>query len=90
MTTFIRHRMGHERRTERLRFNPLPADHPLVGHSCWVCEQPLQEGQRPCLFAVGPHAVDDAQKADRGYWYNALALVGHESCWWPNPKDREP
>jgi hypothetical protein len=87
VTTFLRYRMGNDRRTEIGKFNPLAPGHPLVGEPCCVCEKELEIGQRPTLFAVGPVALDDAKKADAGYWYSALALVGHETCLWAAKKD---
>lgn len=82
MTAFLRYRMGDPRRTEPSKFNELYEGHPLVGEPCCVCDQPLLAGQRPTLFAVGPSTLEDAAKADSGRWYNALALIGHESCLW--------
>lgn len=81
--SYLRHRLGEDRRTEPGRYSELTYDAPLVGAHCSQCGHVLKAGQRPALFAVGPDGPDSAEIADHGGWYNALAVPIHESCAWP-------
>ncbi|MCP3805406.1 hypothetical protein NLX83_39680 [Allokutzneria sp. A3M-2-11 16] len=57
-------------------FPPLGEDHPAVLAPCAFCAEPLGDGRRVALVAIGP-ARHDRHRHDTGRWYCALAVLTH-------------
>lgn len=63
------------------KFQPLPADHWLVGQTCPACSKPFAVGDETTLIALGPGDDPEAQERARaGRAYNAVAQPVHWDC----------
>ncbi len=82
-TTYLRYRPGDERRTPHSRYGPIAYESPMVGEICAECGHPILAHQRVTLFAVGPDNHEAATHEAKGEIYNALAVIMHEECAWP-------
>jgi hypothetical protein len=69
------------------KFEPLKADHPLVGEKCASCGKTFVVGDVPTLVMLGPgDSEENRAKAREGSWYNATAAPCHWSCaTWEEP-----
>ncbi len=62
-------------------FQPMAADHPCVGNECAVCGSAFIAGDITTVIPLGPgDDSDDQEKARRGGWYSAYAVVAHAAC----------
>jgi hypothetical protein len=67
--------------TDLRKFNPLTADHPLVGDICPACGKAFEEGDATTLIPLGPGDDAEAQARCRaGRAYNAVAAPIHWAC----------
>ncbi len=65
------------------KFNPLPANHPLVTDrtECAACKKTFLEGDVTTLVVLGPgNDPEEQQKAREGRPYNAAASPVHWAC----------
>jgi len=62
------------------KFDPLKADHPVIGKPCPVCEEVFKEADEIALIATYPADRDEARKAREGKAYNSRAEIVHWDC----------
>lgn len=62
------------------KFDPLKADHPLVGDQCPVCEKHFVKGDEVTLVPLWPADPEEAKKAQQGRVFNAVAKAVHWDC----------
>lgn len=80
---FMRHnREEGEAASPKGRFGPLDGTHPAVRDKmpCWICGEPMKEGEIPSLVSPRPTTEEDKEKAEAGRWYNAEVDIAHERC----------
>ena len=75
---YVRWKKDEPRRVRT--FPPLSAGHPSVGDPCPHCERPVGKEEPTLLVAVGPVDADEFLRHDEGRWYNAGAVLLHETC----------
>jgi hypothetical protein len=61
-------------------FPPLPLTHPSYTTPCLLCTDPLGNGHKVQLLALGPEDEEDRAKFATGGWISALAMLLHAAC----------
>jgi hypothetical protein len=62
------------------KYNPLPADHPLVGKPCPVCGEMFAVGDELTLVPTWPLNKEEARNAQVGRAYTREAKAVHWDC----------
>lgn len=62
------------------QYGPKADDHPSVGTPCPVCGIRFKAGDYTTLEMTHAASVEDAQKAQAGQWFTAVAVEVHWDC----------
>jgi hypothetical protein len=76
--TYVRWQKDEPR--ESRVFPPLLATHPSYTTPCVLCTDPLGNGHKVQLLALGPEDEEDRGKFAAGGWISALAILLHAAC----------
>lgn len=61
-------------------FPPLTEANPAFHAECWLCQQPLGNGQKVQVLVLGPEDAEQRAKHHAGRWYSASAILLHAAC----------
>jgi hypothetical protein len=76
--TYVRWQKGEPR--ESRVFPPLAPTHPCYTTPCTLCTDPLGNGRKVQLLALGPEDEEEREKFAQGGWISALAILLHAAC----------